>query len=83
MPVPLHSFLSRLLIFMLVLLFSSGSLWAEEDQEDTLEETEEEATSPLKIKSQTKLCSADYYIEGRTRDKEEDKKRIALELEKK
>ncbi len=67
----LLSFLSRLSILVLMTLFSSVFLWAEED---TLEETEE-ATGPLQIKQQTALCSADYYIRGGTGDKEEDRKR--------
>jgi len=39
-------------------------------------ETEEESCGPLQIKSQTRLCSADYYIRGgREEDREEDRKR--------
>ena len=33
-----------------MILFSSVFLWADEEEEDTLEETEEEATGPLQIK---------------------------------
>lgn len=41
-----------------------------------MKETEEEACGPLQIKSQTELCSADYYIKGGSeQDKEEDRKR--------
>ena len=69
------SFLFRLLILILTVLFSSVFLQADEEEEDTLEETEEEATGPLQIKQQTALCSADYYIKGGTGDKEEDRKR--------
>lgn len=70
-----HPFPSRLPIFILAVLFSSGILWADEGEDDTLEETEEEAIGPLQIKSQTALCSADYYINGGTGDKDEDQKR--------
>ena len=69
------SFISRLSSLILMVLFSSVVLWADEEEEDTLEETEEEATGPLQIKQQTALCSADYYIKGGTGDKEEDRKR--------
>ncbi|MCD8064988.1 hypothetical protein [Akkermansia sp.] len=62
-------------ILILIILFSPVFLWADEEEEDTLEETEEEATGPLQIKQQTALCSADYYIKGGTGDKEEDRKR--------
>lgn len=75
MPLTPPSFLSRLSILILMILFSSVFLWADEEEEDTLEETEEEATGPLQIKQQTALCSADYYIKGGTGDKEEDRKR--------
>ena len=74
MPLFLPSSLSRLLVLILAVLFSSCILWADEEEEDTLEETEEEASGSLKIKSQTKLCSADYYIKGGNGDKNEDKK---------
>lgn len=41
-----------------------------------MKETEEEACGPLQIKSQTELCSADYYIKGGIeQDKEDDRKR--------
>ena len=75
MPLTPPSFLSRLSILILMILFSSVFLWADEEEKDTLEETEEEATGPLQIKQQTALCSADYYIKGGTGDKEEDRKR--------
>lgn len=75
MPLTPPSFLSRLSILILMILFSSVFLWADEEEEDTLEETEEEATGPLQIKQQTALCSADYYIKGGTGDKEEYRKR--------
>lgn len=78
MPLFLPSSLSRLLVLILAVLFSSCILWADEEEEDTLEETEEEASGSLKIKSQTKLCSADYYIKGGNGDKNEDKKRINI-----
>ena len=50
MPLTPPSFLSRLSILILMILFSSVFLWADEEEEDTLEETEEEATGPLQIK---------------------------------
>ena len=78
MPLFLPSSFSRLLVLILAVLFSSCILWADEEEEDTLEETEEEASGSLKIKSQTKLCSADYYIKGGNGDKNEDKKRINI-----
>ena len=72
------SFLSflRLLSFSLAVSFSFGLLWAANESDDDLEETEEESYGPLKIKSQTRLCSADYYIKGGIeKDREEDRKR--------
>lgn len=69
------SFLSRLSLLVLMVLFSSVPLWADEEEEDTLDETEEETIGPLQIKHQTALCSADYYIKDGTGDKEEDRKR--------
>lgn len=76
------SFLSflRLLFFSLAVSFSFGLLWAD-DSKDDIEETEEEACGPLQIKSQTRLCSADYYIKGGSeKDKEEDRKRTDIGL---
>ena len=50
-------------------------LWAN----DGFEETEEEAVAPLKIKSQTELWSANYYINGELeKDREEDRKRTSI-----
>ena len=72
------SFLSflRLLSFSLAVSFSCSLLWAANEPDDDLEETEEESYGPLKIKSQTRLCSADYYIKGENeKDREEDRKR--------
>lgn len=72
------SFLSflRLLLFSLAVSFSFGLLWAANEPDDDLEETEEESYGPLQIKSQTELCSADYYIKERgEEDREEDRKR--------
>ena len=41
-----------------------------------MKETEEESYGPLRIKSQTRLCSADYYIKGgKEESREEDRKR--------
>ena len=39
MPLTPPSFLSRLSILILMILFSSVFLWADEEEEDTLEET--------------------------------------------
>ena len=47
MPLTPPSFLSRLSILILMILFSSVFLWADEEEEDTLEETEEEAKEAL------------------------------------
>lgn len=66
----------RVLFCSLVVSFSCSLLWAANEPDDDLEETEEEACGPLQIKSQTELCSADYYIKGGSeKDKEEDRKR--------
>ena len=53
-------YLSHLVCF-LGILYSCNNLLAN-DNNDDLEETEQEASASLKIKSQTQLCSADYYI---------------------
>lgn len=72
---PFLSFL-RLLSFFLAVSFSCSLLWAANEPDDDLEETEEESYGPLQIKSQTRLCSADYYIKGGIeKDREEDRKR--------
>lgn len=66
----------RLLFCFLVVSFSCSLLWAENEPDDDIEETEEESYGPLQIKSRTELCSADYYIkEGGEKDREEDRKR--------
>lgn len=66
----------RLLFCFLVVSFSCSLLWAENEPDDDMEETEEEAYGPLQIKSQTRFCSADYYIKGGSeQDKEDDRKR--------
>lgn len=66
----------RLLFCFLVVSFSCILLWAENEPDDDIEETEEESYGPLQIKSRTELCSADYYIkEGGEADREEDRKR--------
>lgn len=67
---------SRILPCCVAVLFSSVVLWADDDG---LEETEEEAVAPLKIKSQTELWSANYYINGELeKDREEDRKRTSI-----
>lgn len=66
----------RLLSFSLVVSSSCSLLWAANEPDDDLEETEEESYGPLQIKSRTELCSADYYIKGGIeKDREEDRKR--------
>lgn len=67
------------LICFLGILYSCNNLLASDDNNDDFEETEEEASASLKIKSQTQLCSADYYIKGGgEKDKEEDRKRTDI-----
>ena len=68
-------YLSHLVSF-LGILYSCNNLLAN-DNNDDLEETEQEASASLKIKSQTQLCSADYYIK-KGLDKEEDRKRTDI-----
>ena len=65
----------RFWFYSLAILSSINILLAEENEdEDEFQETEEEAYGPLQIKSQTQLCSADYYIQKKN-DKEKDRKR--------
>lgn len=73
-------YLSHLVCF-LGILYSCNNLLAN-DNNDDLEETEQEASASLKIKSQTQLCSADYYIK-KGLDKEEDRKEQISVSEKK
>ncbi len=71
---PFSSF--RFLFCCLAVFSGVVPLWASDGPDDDMKETEEEACGPLQIKSQTELCSADYYIKGRSeQDKEEDRKR--------
>lgn len=66
----------RFLFCFLAVLFSFSLLWAADEPDDDIEETEEESYGALQIKSRTRLCSADYYIKGGSEeDKEEDRKR--------
>lgn len=68
---PFSSF--RFLFCCLAVFSGVVPLWASDGPDDDMKETEEEACGPLQIKSQTELCSADYYIKGRSeQDKEED-----------
>lgn len=65
-----------LLCCFLAASFSFSFLGAADEKDDDIEETEEESYEPLRIKSRTELCSADYYIKGGgEEDKEEDRKR--------
>ncbi|WP_300811453.1 hypothetical protein, partial [uncultured Akkermansia sp.] len=66
----------RLLSCLLAISFGFTPLRAANEPDDDMKETEEEACGPLQIKSQTELCSADYYIKGGSeQDKEDDRKR--------
>lgn len=66
----------RLPFCFLAISFSFNLLWASNEPDDDIEETEEESYGPLQIKSRTRLCSADYYIKGGSEEeKEEDRKR--------
>lgn len=66
----------RFFFCILVIVFGfSGHMRANEPDDD-FEETEIEAVGCLQLKSQTELCSADYYIEEKgEKDKEDDRKR--------
>lgn len=64
-----------LLCCFLAASFSFSFLGAADEKDDYIEETKEESYEPLRIKSRTELCSADYYIKGGgEEDKEEDRK---------
>jgi len=66
----------RFLFCCLAVFSGVVPLWASDGPDDDMKETEEEACGPLQIKSQTELCSADYYIKGGSeQDKEDDRKR--------
>ena len=71
------AFSSFRFLFCCLAVFSGVvPLWASDGPDDDMKETEEEACGPLQIKSQTELCSADYYIKGGSeQDKEDDRKR--------
>lgn len=71
------AFSSFRFLFCFLAVFSGVvPLWASDGPDDDMKETEEEACGPLQIKSQTELCSADYYIKGGIeQDKEDDRKR--------
>lgn len=71
------AFSSFRFLFCFLAVFSGVvPLWVSDGPDDDMKETEEEACGPLQIKSQTELCSADYYIKGGSeQDKEDDRKR--------
>ena len=71
------AFSSFRFLFCCLAVFSGVvPFWASDGPDDDMKETEEEACGPLQIKSQTELCSADYYIKGGSeQDKEDDRKR--------
>ena len=59
------AFSSFRFLFCCLAVFSGVvPLWVSDGPDDDMKETEEEACGPLQIKSQTELCSADYYIKG-------------------
>ena len=61
------AFSSFRFLFCFLAVFSGVvPLWVSDGPDDDMKETEEEACGPLQIKSQTELCSADYYIKGRS-----------------
>ena len=66
----------RFLLCCLAIFSGVAPLLASNGQNDDMKETEEESYGPLRIKSQTRLCSADYYIKGgKEESREEDRKR--------
>lgn len=70
-------FFQRFLLYTLMIQFGFISpVQADDPDNDDLEETEEEAFGPLQLKTQTELCSADYYIKEKgEKDKKEDRER--------
>ncbi len=70
-------FFQRFLLYTLMIQFGFISpVQADDPDNDDLEETEEEVFGPLQLKTQTELCSADYYIKEKgEKDRKEDRER--------